>query len=187
MNRRKFFKSGLSASVITGSYLLLGKERMALAGSAFLSDPLPYDLVAVRGGEAGVRFDRGIVQRFATEPGTSYEFRAWLKYEHEGWPNRATIHVGWDPTGQTVNATVGTVQWTADLIEQGMNNPVHDGSWDSDIWYQYRGVFQATGSEASVWFRGMQVSGTTAARIYVDDVEVLGAAGAGGPPTMRVR
>ncbi len=60
MNRRTFFKSGLSASALTGSYLLFGKYHAALARPAFLPEPLPYDLVAVRGGEAGLMFDRGI-------------------------------------------------------------------------------------------------------------------------------
>jgi hypothetical protein len=138
-------------------------------------------------GGSGEAFDRGIVQRFSTEPGNSYEVRAWVKYEHEGWPNRATIHVGWDPTGQMANATAGTVQWSPDLIHQGENNPISDGPWDSDIWYQYRGTFQATSSEASVWFRGVQVSGTRPARIYVDDVRVVGAVAESGPPTMTVR
>jgi uncharacterized protein (DUF362 family) len=60
MNRRAFFKSGMSASALTGSYLFFGKYHGALSAPAFLSESLPYDLVAVRGGEADLMFDRGI-------------------------------------------------------------------------------------------------------------------------------
>jgi uncharacterized protein (DUF362 family) len=60
MDRRTFFKSGLSATALTGSYLLFGKHDLALSHPGLIADPLPYDLVAVRGGEAGLMFDRGI-------------------------------------------------------------------------------------------------------------------------------
>jgi uncharacterized protein (DUF362 family) len=60
MDRRTFFKSGLSATALTGSYLLFGRYDRAFSAPAPVSDSLPYDLVATRGGEPGLMFDRGI-------------------------------------------------------------------------------------------------------------------------------
>ena len=60
MNRRTFCKSGLSASVMAGSYLAFGKFHRSFARPTASPDALPYDLVAVRGGEPDVMFDRGI-------------------------------------------------------------------------------------------------------------------------------
>jgi uncharacterized protein (DUF362 family) len=55
MDRRTFFKKGIGASVAVGSYLALGGNR-----SLFAYPPTPYDLVAVKGGEPDVMFDKGI-------------------------------------------------------------------------------------------------------------------------------
>ncbi len=121
------------------------------------------------------KFDLGIVQAIETAPGWTYSFRGWFKYEYElGWPNHAVIRVGWDPTGQTTNALASTVQWSEDLIALGANNPIHDGPWDSDLWYRYTDVFAATGDSASIWIRGSQRGGANRVRIYVDDVELAG-------------
>ena len=60
MNRRTFCKSGLSASVMAGSYLAFGEFHRSFARPTESPDALPYDLVAVRGGEPDVMFDRGI-------------------------------------------------------------------------------------------------------------------------------
>lgn len=118
-------------------------------------------------------FDVGIVQQVNTSAGEEYEFEGWFKYEYEkGWPNAATIQVGWDPTGQTSNANAGTIQWTADLIALGPNNPLYNGPWETDIWYEVRDTFAATGSQASVWIRFQEPTGSTAARLYVDDLSV---------------
>jgi uncharacterized protein (DUF362 family) len=59
MDRRAFFKKSLSASLLTGSYLALTKgELLASIGPA--RPFLPFDLVAVRGGEPEVMFAKGI-------------------------------------------------------------------------------------------------------------------------------
>jgi uncharacterized protein (DUF362 family) len=57
MDRRTFFKNTLGATVLAGSYLSLGEfEKLIAQGKA----PLPYDLVAVKGGEPDVMFVQGI-------------------------------------------------------------------------------------------------------------------------------
>lgn len=55
MNRRTFVKQSVGATVLAGSYLSLGSFSSLLAGPAS-----PYDLVAIKGGEPGVMFDKGI-------------------------------------------------------------------------------------------------------------------------------
>jgi uncharacterized protein (DUF362 family) len=56
MDRRTFIKSTLSASVLAASSAAAGRISPLLAGS----NDAPVDLVAVRGGEPDVMFDRGI-------------------------------------------------------------------------------------------------------------------------------
>ena len=55
MDRRTFFKKSLAASVTAGSYLTLGRFAELPAFPLDL-----YDLIAVKGGEPDVMFDRGI-------------------------------------------------------------------------------------------------------------------------------
>jgi uncharacterized protein (DUF362 family) len=59
MDRRAFFKTGLGASMLVGTALTAGAKRGILAGMP-AADPAMPDLVAVRGGEPDVMFDRGI-------------------------------------------------------------------------------------------------------------------------------
>ena len=59
MDRRAFFTTGLGASVLAGTTLGMGGRRGLLAGVPAGDSGAP-DLVAVRGGEPDVMFDRGI-------------------------------------------------------------------------------------------------------------------------------
>jgi len=55
MDRRTFFKKSLATSVTVGSYLALGKYDELLAASS-----TQFDLVAVKGGEPDIMFNKGI-------------------------------------------------------------------------------------------------------------------------------
>jgi uncharacterized protein (DUF362 family) len=55
MDRRTFFKKGIGASVAVSSYFAFGGRN-----NLFAFPPSAYDLVAVKGGEPDVMFDRGI-------------------------------------------------------------------------------------------------------------------------------
>jgi uncharacterized protein (DUF362 family) len=55
MDRRTFVKQSIGATVMAGSYLSLGSFSSLLASPAS-----PYDLVAIKGGEPGAMFDKGI-------------------------------------------------------------------------------------------------------------------------------
>ncbi|MFI5253000.1 MAG: DUF362 domain-containing protein [Bacteroidota bacterium] len=55
MDRRSFFKKGFGASLAVGGILATGKYGKLLAYA-----PTPFDLVAVKGGEPDVMFDKGI-------------------------------------------------------------------------------------------------------------------------------
>ncbi len=55
MDRRTFVKQTIGASIAFGAFMKTGNLFGALS-----DNPLPYDLVAVRGGEPGAMFDQGI-------------------------------------------------------------------------------------------------------------------------------
>ena len=55
MDRRTFVKQSIGATAMAGSYLSLGSFSSLFAGPAS-----PYDLVAIKGGEPGAMFDKGI-------------------------------------------------------------------------------------------------------------------------------
>ncbi|MHC1708734.1 MAG: DUF362 domain-containing protein [Bacteroidales bacterium] len=58
MERREFFKKSLGAGLIAGTALALGKWQDAFTMEAA---PLPFDLVAVRGGEPEIMFEKAIL------------------------------------------------------------------------------------------------------------------------------
>ena len=55
MDRRTFVRQTLGASIAFGAFMKTGSVF-----GAFADNPLPYDLVAIRGGEPGAMFDAGI-------------------------------------------------------------------------------------------------------------------------------
>ncbi len=55
MDRRTFFLKSIGASVAAGAYLTFGKYN-----ELFAYPPTPFDLVAVKGGEPDIMFDKGI-------------------------------------------------------------------------------------------------------------------------------
>ncbi len=55
MDRRTFFKKSMVTSLTVGSYLTFGKYD-----ELFAYTPTPFDLVAIKGGEPDVMFDKGI-------------------------------------------------------------------------------------------------------------------------------
>jgi uncharacterized protein (DUF362 family) len=59
MNRREFFKKSLTTGVLTSATLVFGKYKDLFTYSKFLS-PTAYDLVAIKGGEPDVMFDKAI-------------------------------------------------------------------------------------------------------------------------------
>ncbi len=59
MDRRKFLRNSLGASLAAGAFAALGRQAKAFAGPAFPSGA-NYDLVAVMGGEPAAMFDMGI-------------------------------------------------------------------------------------------------------------------------------
>ena len=59
MKRRDFLKSGIGAGIVAGSALSMVSFNKLLAGKRNIPTAL-YDLVAVKGGEADVMFDKGI-------------------------------------------------------------------------------------------------------------------------------
>jgi uncharacterized protein (DUF362 family) len=60
MDRRAFFKKSIGASVLAGSFMKFGEWEQLLAQSQNVPAGLPFDLVAVKGGEPDVMFDKAI-------------------------------------------------------------------------------------------------------------------------------
>ena len=60
MDRREFIKKSLATGVITGSALTFGNYSHLFAYSHKSIFDKPYDLVAIKGGEPDVMFDKGI-------------------------------------------------------------------------------------------------------------------------------
>ena len=60
MDRRDFFKTGLKASAVVGSYVAFGRYARAFATLPVPAPGAQFDLVAVKGGEPDVMFDKGI-------------------------------------------------------------------------------------------------------------------------------
>lgn len=60
MERRDFLKKGIGAGVIAGASFSIAGVNSLFAGTSSQSQKGAYDLVAVRGGEPEVMFDRGI-------------------------------------------------------------------------------------------------------------------------------
>ena len=59
MDRREFFKKSTMASIATGAYLTFG-DRLNTFANPKTSDPQLYDLVAIKGGEPELMFDKGM-------------------------------------------------------------------------------------------------------------------------------
>jgi uncharacterized protein (DUF362 family) len=60
MDRRAFFVKSIGASALAGSYLAFGKQNDLLDSVAPVVGSAPFDLVAVRGGEPDIMFQKGI-------------------------------------------------------------------------------------------------------------------------------
>jgi uncharacterized protein (DUF362 family) len=60
MDRRAFFKKSIGASVLAGSFMKFTEWEQLLAQGQNVPAGLPFDLVAVKGGEPDVMFDKAI-------------------------------------------------------------------------------------------------------------------------------
>ncbi|MBN1158463.1 MAG: DUF362 domain-containing protein [Bacteroidales bacterium] len=95
MKRRDFIRSSVSAGMFTGAAFTLGSYGALKAADSTSSFQLPYDMVAIRGGEPGEMFDRGIASLGG--------LKQFVK------PNQTVVvkpNIGWDTTpekGATTN------------------------------------------------------------------------------------
>ncbi|MCX6257205.1 MAG: DUF362 domain-containing protein [Bacteroidia bacterium] len=60
MKRRDFFKKSIGAGVAGGLTFMIGSSSSKLLGNSFLMNDPAYDLVAVKGGEPDLMFDKAI-------------------------------------------------------------------------------------------------------------------------------
>lgn len=85
MNRREFLKMTIGGGVVAGSTLAFGGYARLLAAPPM--PPTAYDLVAVKGGEPDVMFDRGITS-----------FGGMEKFVPKGSKVVVKPNIGWDRT-----------------------------------------------------------------------------------------
>ncbi|MBN2480961.1 MAG: DUF362 domain-containing protein [Bacteroidales bacterium] len=105
MKRREFIRSSVGAGVFTGAALSVGSYGALMAAENTSSFQMPYDMVAIRGGEPGDMFNRGIASLGG--------LKQFVK------PNQTVVikpNIGWDTTpekGATTNPELVTA-----VIEQ---------------------------------------------------------------------
>lgn len=115
-------------------------------------------------GENSGGFTGGIRQVVTLAPGKSYKLRHTMKYETYGVNGVPSFCVGYDLSGQTGDPNAATLTWSADLIS--LENR------ETDWWYEHSLAFTATGTTASIWFKGSQLPSKSRWRIMVDEVSL---------------
>jgi hypothetical protein len=118
-------------------------------------------------GSEGGSFDRTLCAPARTEPGAPYELTAWLKFEHydgQGAPlgHRADARLGFDPTGQTDDASAGSIDWSGNLVGGAIA--------ETDIFYRAEHACAAEGQKGSVWIRFRHPEAEPSVRLCIDDV-----------------
>jgi uncharacterized protein (DUF362 family) len=94
MDRREFIKKGIGATVLAGSTLgMLGSYEKIFAASGYFPSPY-YDLVAVKGGEPDVMFNKGIES-----------FGGMKKFVKKGQTVVIKPNIGWDTTPERAGNT----------------------------------------------------------------------------------
>jgi hypothetical protein len=118
-------------------------------------------------GANGEHVDRAICQEVGTKSGQRYAFTGWFKFEFfdcHGKPlgHQATAQVGFDPTGQTTNMKAKSIQWSENLIGRDII--------ETDLWYESRMEFEATGDRSSLWIRFHHPQKKPSVRLCIDDL-----------------
>lgn len=136
MKRRDFIRNSVSAGMLTGAALSVGRYESLLASENTSSFQLPYDMVAIRGGEPGEMFNKGIASLGG--------LKQFVK------PNQTVVikpNIGWDVTpekgGNTnpdlVTAVIEQCKMAGAKSIYVFDNPVAE--WTRC--YQYSGIEDA--------------------------------------------
>ncbi len=136
MKRRDFIRNSVGVGMLTGTALSFGRYGSLLASENISSFQLPYDMVAIRGGEPGEMFDKGIASLGG--------LKQFVK------PNQTVVikpNIGWDVTpekgGNTnpdlVTAIIKQCKMAGAKSIYVFDNPVAE--WTRC--YQYSGIEDA--------------------------------------------
>ncbi|MBF0528377.1 MAG: DUF362 domain-containing protein [Deltaproteobacteria bacterium] len=106
MNRRDFLKKTIGGSIVAGAALAFGEYAKPLA--APLSSPAAYDLVAVKGGEPEVMFDKAVAS-----------FGGMEKFVPKGSNVLVKPNIGWDVPAERAGNTHPKL--VARIIEHCLN------------------------------------------------------------------
>ena len=135
MDRRDFLKKAIAGGIVTGSTMVFGDYAKLLAASPV--SPAAYDLVAVKGGEPEVMFDKAIASLGGME-----------KYVPRGSRVLVKPNIGWDVAPERAGNTHPKL--VARIIEHCLNAGAKDVSvfdHTCDNWVQ---CYKNSGIERAV-------------------------------------
>jgi hypothetical protein len=110
--------------------------------------------------------------------GKTYLLDLDFRYEFRGNQPLVSFYTGVDLTGQTSNASAGTIAWSSNLIAA---EPAQHDTWER-TWR----TFTATGTTASIWLKSQQTVSNPTYRISVDRVSVKQVDDGSVTPTITV-
>jgi uncharacterized protein (DUF362 family) len=152
MDRRTFVKRTVGASVLAGSYLALGNFDTLWAMPA-----APYNLVAVKGGEPGVMFDKGIEAMGGMGAFVKKGQKVVIK------PN-----IGWDTSAERAANT--NPQLVARIIQHCLNAGAKEVYVFDHTCNEWQKCYRNSGIEAAAKNAGAKVAPGNSENYYQDVV-----------------
>jgi len=143
MDRREFMKWGIGAGVVAGTSFLTGYEKLFAASTN--AAPLPFHLVAIKGGEPDVMFQQGIDALGG--------IRAFVK---KGQKVVVKPNIGWDVTPERAGNT--SPKLVAGIVKQCLNagaKEVYVFDHSCDNWQR---CYKNSGIEAAVKNAGGKIA-----------------------------
>ena len=135
MDRREFLKKSVQGSVLAGSSVFFGNVSKLLAATAM--PPAAYDLVAVKGGEPDVMFDKAIASMGGME-----------KFIPKGGKVLVKPNIGWDVTPDRAGNTHPKL--VARIIEQCLGAGAKEVSVFDHTCDQWKRCYKNSGIERAV-------------------------------------
>ena len=135
MDRREFLKKTVQGGIIAGSSMILGKYASVLAAPT--GPVAPYDLVAVKGGEPDVMFDKAIAS-----------LGDMTNFVPKGSKVLVKPNIGWDVTPDRAGNTHPKL--VARIVEQCLNAGAKEVSVFDHTCDQWTRTYRSSGIERAV-------------------------------------
>lgn len=135
MDRREFLKKTVQGGIVAGSSMILGKYANVLAAPT--GPVTPYDLVAVKGGEPDVMFDKAIAS-----------LGNMTNFVPKGSKVLVKPNIGWDVTPDRAGNTHPKL--VARIVEQCLNAGAKEVSVFDHTCDQWTRTYRSSGIERAV-------------------------------------